>query len=207
MFAVVVAITGAGLGGLGLFVAVKGTGVSIPTGTHAVEGTIVASELTDSPAGEPFTYGEVKLTKAGSRAMEQSWSAPAGSPSVEIEVTGSSERLSVKLPEPSEWRGPIPSDTLEVDSIEGMPVLGPLAEEARERVQPPYVVIVRALRPGDAIVALQTGRELTDLHVGTRAELNRWLAAQESGRWPVVFLLLVMSVASLLLGYRMRPTS
>lgn len=178
-----------------------GTGVALPTGDSAVEGRVKAGQTTPSPAGEPFLYGEVKLTRPGSRAMEQSWSAVVGDPLVTLTTRDGDRQVRLSVPE--SWRGLSRLDTLEnVADLEGLPVLGDVQEEVRGRLQPPYVVLVRALREGDHVIALSDGADLTDVYVGERAELEQWLQGREAGRWPIVVLLGVMALSSFGLGIR-----
>ena len=200
------------LGGLGLLVGVGfavaasriaffGTGVALPRGEGALEGRLAPTETVAVPAGEPLIYGEVKLTRPGSRAMEQSWSTIVGSPTVTLQRPEGS--VTVRLPTPDHWRGQVPVDTREgVESLEGLPVLGAVADEVRARLQPPFVVLVRGVREGDPIVGQREGDALTNVYVGERAELEAWLQRRERERWPAVVLLAVMAVVSLALGAR-----
>ena len=83
-----------------------------------------------------------------------------------------------------------------LDALDDVERLGP----------PPYVVVVTAVRAGDPIIARVGSEgsdgEARDVHLGERAELEAWIAARESGRWPIVGLLGIMGIVSLALGVR-----
>lgn len=194
-------LVGLGFAGAAIYLGLFGTGVALPSGEGAVEGRVGPGPTTAVPAGEPLIYGEVKLARPGSPAMEQSWSTVVGSPDVTVQTPQGD--VAVRLPPPDRWRGEVPVDTLEgVESIEGLPVLRDVADEVRARLQPPFVVLVRGVREGDSILGQRQGDTLTNVYVGERAELERWLQRRESERWPVVILLAVMAVVSLALGVR-----
>ena len=194
-------VVGLGFGAAAGYIAAFGTGVALPTGPSAVEGELSPGPLVEVPAGAPLLYGEVKLTRPGSQAMEPSWSQPVGS--AEVTVRTANGEVTARLPPPDRWRGEVPVDSREgVESLEGLPVVGEVADEARARLRPPFVVLVRGLRPGDAIVATRDGDVLRDVYVGERATLEAWIQQCEQGRWPVVVLLSVMAVVSIALGTR-----
>lgn len=187
------------LGGVGfayaaIQLAISGTGMEVP---EDVVGEIEAGELHESPVGEPFLYGEVRLARPGAQAFEQSWSAVEGDP--EIVVNGESYRV----PLPGQWQGLVPADSSEVQALAGLPVVGAIEEEARERMQPPYLVMVEALRPGDRVAMEVDGDRVLTLYVGELSELRAWHAARENERWPIVVMLGVLGLASLVLGWRM----
>lgn len=191
---IIALLGGVGFGYAAAQLAIAGTGMEVP---DDVVGEIEPGELHESPVGDPFVYGEVRLARPGSQAFEQTWSAVEGDP--EITVGGESYRI----PLPGQWQGLVPSDSREVESLAGMPVVGSIQEEARERMQPPYLVMVEALRPGDPVaMEIEDGRAIT-LYVGELEELRRWHAAREKERWPIVVLLGVLALASLVLGWRM----
>ena len=187
------------LGGVGFVFAAgqlgyRGTGMAVP---EDVVGEVGAGDLHESPVGDPFLYGEVRLARPGSQAFEQSWSANEGDP--HIVVDGESYRV----PAPAEWQGMVPSDSREVQTLAGLPVVGAIEEEARERMQPPYLVMVKALRPGDLVAMDVEGNRAITLYVGELDELREWHDSREGQRWPIVVMLGVLGLASLVLGWRM----
>ena len=201
MLGVVALMVGLGMGIAAVRIALFGTGMALPAGPDAVEGRVGEGETVEVPAGAPLIYGEVKLTRPGSRAMEQSWSQLVGSPEVTVQTQGG--QVQARLPTPDEWRGDVPVDVLErIETVEGLPVLGDIADEVRLRMQPPFTVLVRGLRAGDPILAERCGDTLMNVYVGERAELEQWLARRERDRWPVVVLLGAMALVSLALGVR-----
>lgn len=191
-------------------VAINGTGASIPSGSDVIEGTFEdTARLTESPAGESFLYGEVTLGQPGeSSAVDHRWRGPAGDRRARL-VTSTGDAVWVLLPEVHTWRGRVSIDDRVVQSISGLPIVSTV-DETEAHLTPPYAIGVRALRPGDAILARlmdanaerSAALELFELHVGTRDELEADLAGREAMRWPVVGLMGIMGLASLGLGYR-----
>ncbi|MEM9073056.1 MAG: hypothetical protein AAGE52_31415 [Myxococcota bacterium] len=194
-------VVGIGFAFASVRIAVSGTGVALPEGPDAVTGVLAEGETHESPAGDAFLYGEVKLARPGSRAMEQSWSNTFGTR--QLKITTEEGEVTLGFPPPDSWRGNLSVDSLEnVEDLSTLPVLSEIEEEARQRMSPPYVVMVRAVRPGDHVVGLRDGDELRDVYVGEPAELSEWIQRRESERWPVVVLLGVMGLASIGLGVR-----
>lgn len=195
-------------------VAVKGTGASIPSGEGVIEGTFEDTpRVVESPAGQSFLYGEVTLGQPGaSSAVDHRWRGPAGDRRARI-TTSADEAVWVLLPEVHTWRGRVTIDERVVQSIAGLPIVSTV-DETEAHLTPPYAIGVRAVRPGDAIVARladdaasadeehSEALEIFELHIGTRDELEADLAGREAMRWPVVGLMGIMGLASLGLGYR-----
>lgn len=195
-------LVGATFGYVATNVAVRGTGASVPSGVDVLEGRVVAPEgvaLVESPVGEPFLYGEVRVTKGGSQAVDQAWTTVVGSAAIEVDTGG--RRMPLRLPHPEGWRRTERPEHREVQTLEGLPHLEAL-DDVERLGPPPYVVIVSAVRPGDPIIARAGEEEASDVHLGERAELEAWIAARESGRWPIVGLLGIMAIVSLALGVR-----
>ena len=195
-------LVGATFGYVATSVAVRGTGASVPSGVDVLEGQVVAPEgvaLVESPVGEPFLYGEVRVTKGGSKAVDQAWTTVVGSAAIEVDTGG--RRMPLRLPHPEGWRQVSPPEHREVESIEGLAQLEAL-DDIDRLGPPPYVVVVRALRPGDAIIARAGEEEASDVHLGERAAFEAWIAEREAGRWPIVGLLGIMALVSLGLAYR-----
>ncbi len=195
-------LVGATFGYVATSVAVRGTGASVPSGVDVLEGQVAAPEgvaLVESPVGEPFVYGEVRVTKGGSKAVDQAWTTVVGSAAIEVDTGG--RRMPLRLPHPESWRQVSPPEHREVESIEGLPQLEAL-DDLERLGPPPYVVVVRAVRPGDAIIARAGEEEATDVHLGEREAFEAWIAEREAGRWPIVGLLGIMALVSLGLAYR-----
>jgi hypothetical protein len=195
-------LVGITFGYVAIHVAVRGTGASVPSGVDVLEGRVAPAEegaLVDSPVGEPFLYGEVRVTKGGSKAVDQAWTTIVGDPGIEIDTGG--RLMPLRLPHPDAWRSVGQPEHREVESIEGLPHLEAL-DDLDRLGPPPYFIVVRAVRPGDPIIARAGEEEATDVHLGERAELEAWIAARESGRWPIVGLLGIMALVSLALGVR-----
>lgn len=209
-FALVAVGLGVAFSGAALMVGVRGTGASIPAGDNIVEGTFEDTpRVVDSPAGQSFLYGEVTLGQPGaSSAVDHRWRGPAGDRRARVE-TLDGEALWVILPEVHSWRGRVTIDERVVQSIAGLPIVADV-DETEAHLTPPYAIGVRAVRPGDSLVARVAGGdqggegavEILELHLGTREELEADLAGREAMRWPVVGLMAIMGLASLGLGYR-----
>ncbi len=124
-------------------------------------------------------------------------------------TTTNGESLWIVVPEVHTWRGRVTIDERVVESIAGLPVVANV-DETEAHLTPPYAIGVRAVRPGDHILARLdevdrlgvNARLVIELHVGTRDELEADLAGREAMRWPVVGLMGIMGLASLGLGYR-----
>lgn len=187
-------LAGVGFSYAALQLAVMGTGMEVP---EDVVGEVGEGELHESPVGDPFLYGEVRLARPGSQAFEQSWSAEEGDPRVVVDGE------TYRLPPPARWQGLMRVDTLEVQSLAGLPVVGAIEEEARDRLQPPYLVVVKALRPGDLVAMEVEGQRALDVWVGGVDELRAWHARREGERWPIVVMFGVLGLASLALGWRL----
>lgn len=195
-------LVGVTFGYVATSVAVRGTGAAVPTGVDVLEGQVALPEgveLVESPVGEPFLYGEVRVTKGGSKAIDQSWTTVVGHAGIEID-TGE-RRMPVTLPHPSEWRRITQPEHVEVESVEGLAHLEGL-DDLERLGPPPYFVLVTAVRPGDPIIVRAGGEEAAEVHLGVRAELEAWISERESGRWPIVGLLGIMALVSLGLAYR-----
>lgn len=192
-------LAGVGFSYASIQLAVSGTGMEVP---EDVVGTVGEGELHESPAGAPFLYGEVRLARSGSQAFEQSWSANEGDPAVVV------DGQTYRFPPPDSWQGLVSADTVEVQSVAGLPVVGAIEDEVQERMQPPYVVIVKAIRPGDEVALEVEGNQARVVYVGELEELRTWHSQREGERWPIVILLGVLGLASLALGWRvMRPAA
>ncbi len=201
LFAIFAGITGVGFGGVAYDITVNGTGARVPTGSGAIEGTLVASELVEVPAGDPVLFGEVRLTQPGSGAVDHSWSMPVGEARQRV-LTADGE-VEVVLPSAREWKGPVQPDHRQVESVEGLAVISEADDVASRLGAPPYQVLVTAFRPGDPVVARRADDgTLSQVYPGERAELESWVSTQESRRWPIVGLLAVMCFASLMLSWR-----
>ena len=205
------------LGYAAISVAFKGTGEELPTGPNTLVGRIRAAdepgtgnqratgnepatenELVRSPAGEPFVFGDVRITTPGaSRVVDHAWWTAAGNARVTLETSHGVRRL--ELPLPREWKGITPRDQREVQMLDGLPIVGDVTD-VTDRLPPPYLVVVRALRPGDSVTAKVRGETATELWVGSPEQLHAHLRQHEAMRWPIVGLMGLMAVFSLVLG-------
>ncbi len=180
-------------------VAVEGTGAELPSGADVVEGTIAEGDTVRVPAGAPVRYGDLIVTDPNaSRAVDHHWSTPVGEPEVVVQ-TADGERT-VTLPPARDWKGPVVEETLQVDALDGIPIAGEHPEIA-ERQGPPYLLIVRGVRTGDAVVGATDGDEVTELYIGDRDTLEAYLAQREAMRWPMVGLMGIMAITSLLVSF------
>ncbi|MEM7604232.1 MAG: hypothetical protein AAF411_02655 [Myxococcota bacterium] len=213
LFLVAAAVTGLSalaFGAAAVSVAVRGTGASIPQGATVVEGEVLAGRLTRSPAGEDFLVGEVTLGRpAASTAVDHRWRGPAGDRTLGVETSAGT--VVVEVPPVSEWRGRPATDERVVQRLDGLPIVSDV-DGVEAQLTPPYAIAVRALRPGDAIVAElgaaprvganESAQAVAQLFVGTRAQLEGDLRQREAMRWPMVFLLGLMAVACGVLALR-----
>ena len=182
-----------------LSVAVEGTGAELPSGPGVLEGTIAEGDTVRVPAGPPVRYGDLIVTDPNaSRAVDHHWSTPVGEPEVLVQ-TAEGERT-VTLPPAKDWKGPVPEDKLQVDSLVGIPIAGE-HPEIEERQGPPYLLIVRGLRTGDAIVAATEGDEVVELYLGDRETLQAFISQREAMRWPMVGLMGIVGLTSLLVSF------
>ena len=183
-------------------VALTGTGAAPPEGAGAVRGTLVRGEATrESPVGEPFLYGLVRLAGAGGGGgVDQSWSKIDGSPAVTVRTPGG--EVDIELPRPDRWRGAARFEDAEVESLGGLPIISD-ATDVDERLRPPYRIRVKALRPGDAVV-FAPGDEGSagERWGGDEATIAADLTEKEKGRWPVVALMAVMALVSFVLAFK-----
>lgn len=83
---------------------------------------------------------------------------------------------------------------LEVMSLARLPLVGDVDTE--RRLNPPFHVRVRALRPGDAVLVEVRDGVALRTYLGERAKHEELHARRESMRWPMVALLLVLGVRS-----------
>lgn len=182
-----------------LSVAFEGTGAELPSGPNVLEGTIGSGDTVRVPAGAPVRYGDLIVTDpAASRAVDHHWSTPVGDPEVVVQTADGERR--VTLPPARDWKGPVPEDKLQVDSLDGIPVAGE-HPEIGERQGPPYLLIVRGVRTGDTIVAATDGDEVVELYLGDRETLQAFLSQREAMRWPMVGLMGIVGITALLVSF------
>jgi len=204
--AVVMILVGLSCSALGLDVALNGAEPPIPPPARSVEGTLEDGPLTQSPAGEPFLYGEVRVAdQPGPNAPHHRGNY--GEPTLGVRQT-SGEVVQVRFDFPEEWRVDAldRDDVREVMSLARLPLVSEVDTE--RRLNPPFHVRVRALRPGDAVVVHVRDGVALRTYLGDRAKHEELHARRESMRWPMVALLLVLGVVSLFGGarlLRLRP--
>jgi hypothetical protein len=197
-------IAGIALGSLAVHVAVFGAEEPLPPEGEALEGRLAAGATVESPVGRPFLYGEVKVTEQrGQRLGVDEWRGVFGRPQVTIETKSGS--VDAELAHPSEWRTlPEYEEQVTLNSLRGAPLLAEVDTGERE---PPFQVTVRAAREGDPVLVAQTKDGRSRVYLGERKPLENLHAARESGRYPVVLLLVVMAAVSLFGAMRLFRTA
>ncbi|NLY92538.1 MAG: hypothetical protein GXY23_00795 [Myxococcales bacterium] len=192
-FGILAFVAGLALGSLAIHVAFFGAEPPLPPEGEAIEGTLLGGTTLESPIGRPFLYGQVKLTEQrGSRLGVDEWRGVFGDPVVKVQTERGVE--AVELGHPSEWRVlPEFDETATLTTLRGVPLLDEVDVGEREA---PFQVSVRAAREGDPIVVERGGRKAR-VFLGERGPHEQLHAARESGRYPVVLLLAVMSAVSI----------
>lgn len=187
-------IAGIALGALAIHVAVFGAAPPPPAPGEAIEGRIASGAAVESPVGRPFLYGQLKVTEQrGQRLGVDEWRGVFGDPSVTVETDEG--EIGVELSHPNEWRALREFDEqATLTSLLGAPLLDEVDAGGRE---PPFQVSVRAVREGDPIIVAREDDGSVRVYLGEREPLEKLHAAQESGRYPVVLLLVVMAAVSL----------
>ena len=202
----VMILVGLGCGALGLDVALNGAEPPLPPPERSVEGTLEEGPLTASPAGDSFLYGEVRVAdQPGPNAPHHRGNY--GEPTQAVRQA-SGEVVNVTFDSPDEWRVDAPDrdDVREVMSLARLPLVGDVDTE--RRLNPPFHVRVRALRPGDEVLVEVADGLAVRTYLGDRAKHEELHARRESMRWPMVALLLVLGVVSIFGGarlLRLRP--
>lgn len=195
-FSLILVTLGLALGGFAANIAFRGAEPPVPGASASIEGEILPGATTQSPVGAPFAYGEIRVQDADdaqSSAGTVHWRGSFGEPNVRLRTSRGEVR--VHLPPPARWRSLDEADeTLEVASLEGLPIVANI--DVGERITPPYRVTAHVVRAGDHVVVAKDRGARVGLYVGTRAEHVAFRARRESGRWPVVALLSLMSVIS-----------
>lgn len=197
-------IAGIALGSLAVHVAVFGAEQALPPEGEAIEGRLAAGPTVESPVGRPFLYGEVKVTEQrGQRLGVDEWRGVFGKPQVTVETE--SGLVKTELAHPSEWRTlPEYEEQATLNSLRGAPLLSEV--DAGER-EPPFQVMVRAAREGDSVLIGRAKDGGSRVYLGERKPLEDLHAARESGRYPVVLLLVVMAAVSLFGAMRLFRTA
>jgi hypothetical protein len=199
--AVVMIAISVGCAVLGVEVAWNGAESPLPPPERSVEGTLEPGALTPSPAGEPFLYGEVRVAdQPGPNAPHHRGNY--GEPALDVR-TAAGDVVRVRFDEPATWRLDTPDrdDVREVMSLTRLPIVAELDTE--RRLNPPFHVRVRALRPGDQVVLAVQDGVVQRTYLGERATHAQLHARRESMRWPMVVLLFVLAVVSVFGGVRL----
>ena len=192
---------GLGCATLGFDVAVNGAEPPLPPPERCVEGTLDSGPLTPSPVGEPFLYGEVRVAdQPGPNAPHHRGNY--GEPALDVRTAGG-DVVRVRFDSPDAWRvdSPQRDDVREVMSLARLPLVGEVDTE--RRLNPPFHVRVRALRPGDQVVVDVRDGAAQRTYLGERALHEQLHAHRESMRWPMVALLFVLAVVSVFGGVRL----
>ncbi len=204
-FGVLVLLSGLAFAGLGLRVAIRGAAPPLPSGEGVVEGVVLPGATLPSPVGAPILYGRLTIAHAASEGRRGSLARVErdfGDPRVRVR-TDAGERT-LELPRPDSWRiyaGGEAEGTVMIRSLDAVPLLG--AEDARQigrTLEPPYEVTMRAVRPGDPLIAAARGEHAESVYLGERAELEAQRTREESMRWPAVLLLLGVGAGSVALA-------
>ncbi len=200
VLAIAALVAGASFVALGAHVAIFGAERPLPEGPDRVEGDVLDGTTTPSPAGEPALYGRVRVRSAapdGKSMMHVD--RTFGDPGVRVGTAGGPRAL--HLPSPDDWRVPEGhDDRAVVEDLAALPLLEREDVDRVERAMPgPYEVTVRAVRPGDHVVA-RAGATASRVAVGDPSALARDGAAQDAARFPIVALLLVVGIASCVAG-------
>ncbi|MCB9629656.1 MAG: hypothetical protein H6725_19990 [Sandaracinaceae bacterium] len=192
---------GLGCAILGIDVALHGAEPPLPSPEASLEGTLEPGPLTASPAGEPFLYGEVRVAdQPGPNAPHHRGNY--GEPTLDVRTAGG-EVVRVRFDSPDAWRvdSSQRDDVREVMSLARLPLIGEVDTE--RRLNPPFHVRVRALRPGDhVLVEVRDGAALRT-YLGERGVHEQLHAHRESMRWPMVALLCVLALVSVFGGVRL----
>lgn len=202
----VMILVGLGCGALGLDVGLNGAEPPIPPPERSVEGTLEDGPLTASPAGDPFLYGEVRVAdQPGPNAPHHRGNY--GTPELQVR-RASGEVVPVTFDSPEDWRVDAPDrdDVREVMTLARLPLVGDVDTE--RRLNPPFHLRVRALRPGDEVLVEVVDGRAVRTYLGDRATHQALHAGREGMRWPMVALLMVLGVVSIFGGarlLRLRP--
>lgn len=198
---------GLAVGAFAADVALRGAEPAIPSVSASIEGEVLPGEALRSPVGEPFLYGEVRIQDADNTNTNVGtvhWRGTFGSPDIRVR-TSAGER-SVRLPPPGHWRTlDGTDDTQEVAGLGGLPIVGNVRVD--RRISPPFRLTARVLRAGDHVIVAKDAGARVGLYVGSRADHVAFRAMRESGRWPIVVLLGIMSVLSFVVARRVRTGS
>ncbi len=207
VFAAIAAVSALAFLGLGAHIAIFGTGAALPSGEHVVEGVLSEGRLAESPAGEPFLFGEVTLgSPGGSGIVDHRWRGPAGDPEVRVDTENGPR--TVRLPAATLWRGRPTTDERVVQNLGDLPVVS-TSDQTEAHVSPPYAIAVRAVRPGDHLIAQVSATspeegapEAIEVYVGERAVLQQDIDEREATRWPIIFMLVLVGTAGSVLARR-----
>ena len=174
----------------------------VPSGSASIEGDVVRGAATESPVGSPFTYGVIRIQDADDAQSSGGivhWNDTFGDPNVVIRTARGERR--VRLPNPARWRVLDGSDDSRVvASLEGLPLIGRI--DVHEMATPPFRVTASVVRVGDHLILPTTRSRGILLYRGARAEHVALRRRHESGRWPMVLFLSLMSVFSLFAARR-----
>jgi hypothetical protein len=202
-FAALVLLSGLAFIGLGARVALFGAAPPVPSGEGVVEGEVRAGEAVPSPVGAPFLYGRLTIGHAAtaeSRGTLARVERDFGHPRVTVEAEGGAREL--ELPRPDAWHVvPTVEGSAVIERLDALPLLRPdEIEQIGRTLPPPYEVTVRAIRPGDHLIAAAPGRAVESVYVGERAALEAQHEAEEAMRWPAVLLLVTVGLGSVALA-------
>jgi hypothetical protein len=199
------AIVGIAMLGFGSHIALRGAEPEIPTGDRALEGEIISPSPIRGPAGEPFAYGEVRVTEAGGQSNPQDTHYRRTFGDARVKVRTPHGETTVTLPNPANWKvAPGLDDSIETQTLEGQLLIGDVDPESR--ISAPYEIRVRAVRTGDHVILDDDNGRIVRAFIGERAVLVSAREQTESLRWPAVGVIGVMGLASLFVAYRIATS-
>lgn len=195
--------------GLAVNVALFGTGEALPVGSDVIEGELLFpdnGELQDSPVGAPFLRAGVTFgNPGGGGIVDHRWKNDVGAEVVSLRLLEETEATSrfLEVPDSLSWRGTLETESRTVEFAGNLPIVRDIDLE-EGGVNPPFAITVRAIRPGDTVLFVPENGSGTEvqpyetsvLFVGTRDELNAWIAGREQARFPIVLLLFVVGLSA-----------
>lgn len=196
------AIVGIAMLGFGTHIALRGAEPELPTGDRALEGTIVTESTQRGPTGEPFVFGEVRVTEARGQTNPQDTHYRRTFGDARVKLRTPEGETTVDLPNPADWKvADGVDDTIETQTLEGQLLIGDV--DPGDRLSPPFAIRVRAVRTGDRVILERDGDHIVRAFVGDRAGLVAARERAEGMRWPAVGVIVVMGIVSLVVAYRL----
>lgn len=199
------AIVGVAMIAFGVHIALRGAEPEVPSGDRAIEGTIVTPSAVRGPVGEPFTFGEVRVSEAN-RQNPQDTHYRRTFGDARVRVRTAQGEVTADLPNPANWKVADGVDeSIETQTLDGQLLIGDVDPD--DRIAPPYAIRVRAVREGDHVILEDDGRGgVARAFVGERAALVAARERAEGMRWPAVGVMVIMGVVSLVVAYKLATS-